>query len=101
MTQKEMRFERKKALNSRLAQIFESIIIDETVCFLVKDDIVCRLDTLGEEYNALVIEYADSLDSAKKNVFGEDGDLFYMDEMSEDEMFTAMVTEIEDLQLSS
>lgn len=95
MTQKEMRFNRKEILNSRLAQQLESIVIDDSICFFASNGAVCRLDSIGNEYNALVIEYADNLEMAKKGIFGEDGDLFYMDEMSEDEMLEAMIKEIE------
>lgn len=96
MTQKEMRFKRKEILNSRLAQKFESIVIDDSICFFASRGAICRLDSIGDEYNALVIEYADNLEMAKKGIFGEDGDLFYMDELSEDEMLQAMIQEIED-----
>lgn len=95
MTQKEMRSNRIEILNSRLAQRLESIVIDGSICFFASNGAVCRLDSIGNEYNALVIEYADNLEMAKKGIFGEDGDLFYMDEMSEDEMFEAMIGEIE------
>ena len=96
MTQREMRSKRKEILNKRLAQRFETIMINGMTCFLLKSGEVCRLDSLGEERNALVIEYADDLDLAKRNIFGEDGDLFYMDELDEDAMFEAMIREIED-----
>lgn len=97
MTQKEMRLKRKEILNKRLAHKFECITINETTCFLLKSGEVCRLESLGEEFNALVIEYADNLDLAKRNIFGEDGDLFYMDELDEDAMYNAMIQEIEDI----
>ncbi len=42
----------------------------------------------------IVIEHADSLQEAMLPRF-EDGDLYYMDDMTEDEMFEAMVREIE------
>lgn len=95
MTQKEMRSNRIEILNSRLAQRLENTVIDGCICFFTSNGAVCRLDSIGNEYNALVIEYADNLEMAKKGIFGEDGDLFYMDEMSEDEMFEAMIGEIE------
>ena len=94
MTQKEMRWKRKEILNKRISKIYETVEIDGTICFLVDNNIVCRIDSMGGEYNALVIEYANNIDMAKKGIFGEDGNLFYMDEMSEDEMFNAMVSEM-------
>jgi len=42
----------------------------------------------------IVIEHADSLEEVELNRF-EDGDCFYMDELTEDEMFEAMIKEIE------
>ena len=95
MTQKEIRLKRKEILNQRLAQRYENITINGTVCFLLNNGIVCRLDSMGGDYNALVIEYADNLDLARKNVFGEDGNLFYMDELGEEDMLIAMLQEIE------
>lgn len=41
------------------------------------------------------MEYADSLIAAKKGVFGEDGNSWNIKEMSEDEIFKAIVSEIE------
>lgn len=95
MTQKESRLKRKEILNERLAQHYENTIINGDICFLLSDGSVCRLDSMGDECNALVIEYADSLDMAKKNMFGEDGDLFFMDELDEDAMFRAMIEEMD------
>lgn len=95
MTQKEMRLQRKEILNEKISQKYESMMIDGERCFLISGGMVCRIDSLGGEYDALVVEYADNLELAKKNVFGEDGDLFYMDEMDVEEMFQAMLEEIE------
>lgn len=46
----------------------------------------------GDE--AIVLESVDTLETAKRDIF-EDGDLYYMDEMNEEEMFQAMLKEIE------
>ena len=96
MTQKEMRLKRREVLSEKLSQIYESVEIDGRQCFVSSRGVIFRLDSLGGECNALVIEYADTLDLAKKGIFGEDGDLFYMDEFNEDEMLNAMIQEIED-----
>lgn len=45
-------------------------------------------------WNALAIEYAENKTEAEEGRF-EDGDLFYLDEMAEDEIFSAMLKEIE------
>ena len=46
--------------------------------------------------NALVIEYAEDIEWAIRGIFGEDGDLFYLDEMDTDTMFQRMLSEVED-----
>ena len=43
-----------------------------------------------------VAEYANSELDARNGIFGDDGDLFYLDEMSEEEIVNAMAREIED-----
>lgn len=76
--------------------MYDNIQIENAPCFIIGSGLVCRIDDLGEKYNALVIEYSDNLENAKKGIFGEDGDLFYMEELNEDEMLNAMIQEIED-----
>ena len=95
MTQKETRLQRKEILNEKLSQVYESIMIGGTQCFLIRDGMVCRIDSIGGEYDALVIEYAENLELAKRNIFGEDGDLLFMDKLDEKEMLEAMMKEIE------
>ena len=94
MTSAEMRSYRKQQLNNRLAEKYRSVIIHDKPYFLNKNGTLFRLDSMGGNYNCLLIEYADSLQEALLYRF-EDGDLFYMDDMTEDEMFEAMVREIE------
>lgn len=71
--------------------------VRERKCFTVSEQeffIVSRLLC----FNAIVIEHAFSETEAKKNVF-EDGDLFYIDELTEEEMFNEMIKEIEDIDI--
>lgn len=63
-------------------------------CFMVGNDEFFMVTGLSWE-NAIVIEHASSKAEAEKNMF-EDGDLFYMEELSNKEMFESMVKEIED-----
>ena len=95
MTQKETRLKRKEILERRLSEKYESNTMNGALCFAIKDGMYCRIDMLGGQYDALVLEYAENLEQAKKNIFGEDGDLFYMDTLDEEEMFKAMLSEIE------
>ena len=95
MTQTETRSRRKEILEKRLSEKYESMTMNGTLCFAIKNGMICRIDTLGGQYDALVLEYAENLELAKKNIFGEDGDLYYMDTLDEEEMFKAMLSEIE------
>ncbi|MGN0409296.1 MAG: hypothetical protein ACI4E3_02690 [Candidatus Fimousia sp.] len=48
-----------------------------------------------KSFGAIVIEYAETIEEAEKNMF-EDGDLFYLDELDENQMFEQMIREIEE-----
>lgn len=62
-------------------------------CFKVRENEFFMITGLSWA-NAIVIEHALSEEDAKKNMF-EDGDLFDIYDLSEDEMFQAMIFEIE------
>lgn len=81
-------------LESRFAALYEKIRIGEKKCFRLEDGRIISLGTVTS-YGALVIEYADDYDEAAMNRF-EDGDLFYLEDMSEDEMLRSMLQEISD-----
>lgn len=94
MTEKEMRLKRIDDINGMLEKKYKSIKINGTTAFLSEKGPVFRVDSIGD-FNAIVVEYSDNIELAKKGIFGEDGDLFYMDEMDEEQMFDAMIEEIE------
>lgn len=94
MTSKEMRLKRINNLDAVLSKLYECTRIQNRICYLIGDGAVCRIDDVGDQYNALVIEYADSIETAQKGIFGEDGDLFFMDELNESEMLEAMMKEM-------
>lgn len=94
MTEKEMRLKRIDDINEKLKKKYKHIEITGTLLFILETGIVFRIDSIGK-FNAIVIEYADDIKSAKKGIFGEDGELFYMSDMNEDEMYEAMIEEIE------
>ncbi|MDD7114544.1 MAG: hypothetical protein PUH88_08810 [Lachnospiraceae bacterium] len=86
--------ERCEILERRIEEKYERIPdIHGQKCFRANDHKFFMITGLSWA-DALVIEYAFSEDEAKKNMF-EDGDLFYMDEMNEGQMFNAMIQEIE------
>lgn len=93
--------ERKKIIDSRIVLLEKRmedrygtpLYISGKKCFKAKDTEYFRLARLAWA-NAIVIEHAYSENEAEKNMF-EDGDLFYMDEMTEEEMLNEMIAEIE------
>lgn len=66
---------------------------DAGVRFLTEDGRVFFLTGI-RDYNAVVVEYAESLAEASVNRF-EDGDLFFIDDLPEEEMLSAIISEIE------
>ena len=96
MTQTEMKYrllERSKALERRFETLFQKCVINDRDCFSRTDGMIFAVDFLLS-FGALVIEYAENADEAKKNRF-EDGDLFYIEDMDEETMYNSMIQEIE------
>lgn len=95
--------ERKKNINDRVANLEQRIRerydmafqLSGKDCFKTGNDEFIILTGLSWA-NAVVVEYAESEQEARKNIF-EDGDLFYMEELDENEMFDAIIKEIEDI----
>lgn len=94
MTEKGMRLKRIDNINKRMKKKYKNVEIDGKTVFFSEAGNIFRLDSIGA-FNAIVIEYADDIESAKKGIFGEDGGLFFMEEMDEKEMFEKMTEEIE------
>lgn len=80
-------------LQMRLGEKFNTITIGERMCFLLPDGRIIAVGYMTP-YRAVVVEYADNADEAKLNRF-EDGDLFYVEKMTIDEVFSAMLQEME------
>lgn len=96
MTQAEMKSKisaRIAALETRFSDSYEKCMVGSRRCFLLPDGTLFALDCLGP-YGALVIEYAENIEDAKMNRF-EDGDLFYLENLDEETMYQAMLSEIE------
>lgn len=68
------------------------------VCFCYNDAVFFKISNLRwkESGNEVIVaEYADTEFEARKGLFGEDGDMFYLDEMSESEIVEAIIKEVE------
>ena len=74
-------------INDALEMRYKPVEINGTNCFLV-DSFVVRIDTFQ---GCLVVEYADSIEEAKRNMF-EDGDLHEVN----DNVVEDIISEIED-----
>ncbi len=89
----------KNCLNERLAFLEDELhkryelVQDSGIRFLTEDGKVFFLTAI-RDYNAVVVEYAESHEEAALNRF-EDGDLFFVDDLSEEEMLAAIINEIE------
>lgn len=85
--------ERKNALEAKCKAQFQSKTINQELCFISSDGQVFHIDKISE-WNAIVAEYADTYDDAL-HARMEDGDLLYLDDMTEDEMLTAILAELD------
>ena len=60
-------------------------LLNGKTCFKTMSDGYVRLDTIGDDYNCIVIEFAENKREAKNNRF-EDGDLLDVGEFSLEEI---------------
>lgn len=79
-------------LNQLLGQRYDLCTITGKDFFKCPDG-VCFLASFFPGENAIVIEYAEDEKAAAQNQL-EDGDLFYLDDFSEEELFKQILKEI-------
>ena len=86
----------KNSIKNRLEQLlsdqFEMLSLNGAQCFQKKDGTVFMISAFPDE-DAIVVEYADSFSDAKLNRF-EDGDRFYLGEISIEALFQQVLREI-------
>ena len=83
-------------IEEKLRQRNPTFLLHGRTSFQAPDGTTLRIDTLNWTQEALVVEYVYDETGAENNVF-EDGDLFYIDELSPEEMLAEMLAEIEDV----
>ena len=90
----------KKLTENRLAEVkaalsakYRTVDLDGEKFFVATDGAFFRVGVFPGAM-ALVIEYADTEQEARQNAL-EDGDRFYLDETTLDEMLRLMIAEIE------
>ena len=92
MERRNKSIKRRDKLEKLLAQQFERLCVNGNLCFRKQNGVVFSLCVFPKDA-AIVVEYADTIDDAEKNLF-EDGDLFYIEEMDEETMYQAVIQEI-------
>ena len=83
---------RKEAISQRLKRSFEMTRFGELDCFVYPTGGYFMLDAFVK-FGAIVVGYADTEEDARLYRF-EDGDLFYLEDLDEEEMFQKILEEI-------
>lgn len=86
------RTQRKQTIDRLLSDVYRTVEIHGETCFCVPNGNIVMIQEMPGE-NALVMGHAESLTDAEQCRF-EDGDRFYLDDMTEKEMLQAMIAEI-------
>ena len=86
----------KDTIEDRLMATYRTVDnpFDNRPCFEC-DGLYFKIDTMGADFDGVVVEYADGAGEAEHNLF-EDGDLFSVSEYEDDEkMIADVIKEIE------
>ena len=79
-------------LEDKLSKIFKPIWIGEDYCFELPNGMIAHLIAF-KEWKCILVEYAENVDAYKKYQ-SEEGEQFYFEEMTEDELFEAIKSEM-------
>ena len=83
-------------LEDRFLLIYDKIIINDKMCFLLPSGSVVHLVCFPEDgWRCILAEFADSIEEAEKNLF-EDGDLLFINDFTEEELYQSLLKEIEE-----
>lgn len=93
-------FSLRDRIEERIAERYEKafLVYDGKQCYKSTGEhyfLITALCWLKDGIFAIVVEHAEGKEEAQIPRF-EDGDLFYIDEMSENEIFDAIINEIEE-----
>lgn len=94
MSWMEQRNEMFQKIKVRISELYRNENIKGQECFINESGMYFRLFEFPGE-NALCVEYAENREDAFLNRF-EDGERFYLDELTEDEILKAIVEEIDE-----
>lgn len=79
-------------VTNRLRKIYEERKINGEDWFILPNQVAIHVDIIEE--NRLVIEFADNVEKAKIHM-ADDGQSYYLDDYTPEEMFNEMMKEIE------
>ena len=85
-------------IEKRLSEIYETVPNEydkDRLLFTTKGSVYFKLDTISDPLNGVVVEYAENIKQASYNFFG-DGDCFGVEEMTEEEIYEAVIREIQE-----
>lgn len=87
--------DKRATIENRIAQVFPCVFeISGKKCFKASDSTYFVISDLTWSGNEIIVaEYADSENEALNGLFGEDGDLYYTDELSEDKIAESIIEE--------
>lgn len=82
-------------IEKRLSLIFRQSTVKGKVCFLLPSGHVSHLYCVfGKNQNFICAEYADSISDAKKDHFHKRGEFWYVEDLSDDELFKSLIKEM-------
>lgn len=86
--------DRIKYISSQLEERFSYVWFGDEQWFILPNEEAIHVVGLGSGYNALLIEFAEDQEISSRNL-AEDGDLYFIDDYTPEEMFDEMMKEIE------
>jgi len=97
LAEEKKQIEMRDIIEDRIAERFPfAFEINDKKCFKANQNTYFVISSLRWDGDDVILaEYADSEFEARKGLFGEDGDMFYLDEMSENEIIQAIIKEVE------
>jgi hypothetical protein len=87
MAETEKRKKIKQNIDDKLSSIYKTTTINGGIFFVANNGIPFRIDTIAPPTDAIVVEYGDTW---------EDGDCFYVNELSEEEIYFGIFQEVDD-----
>ena len=89
----------RQSIENSLAERYKTVFIVDGARCLEYGNVFFKISNLtwkDTQEDVILAEYADSKELAKKNLFADDGKMFYTNEMSEEDIVKAIIEEVEE-----